>query len=57
LYIRITNQFPPMIHDLRRICERANIELTQEQIINLDSITRFNMNARYDDYKQEFYRP
>lgn len=56
LYIRITNQFPPMIHDLRRICEKANIELTQEQIIILDSITRFNLNARYDDFKQEFYR-
>lgn len=27
LYIRKMNQFPPMIHDLRRICEKADILL------------------------------
>ena len=44
-----------LIHDLRRICEKAGIELSEEKIINLDTITRFNINARYDDYKQSFY--
>ena len=55
LYIQKTNQFPPMIHDLRRICEKAGVQLTNEQIIQLDSISRFNLNTRYDDYKQAFY--
>ena len=55
LYIKKTENFPPLIHDLRRICEKAGIELSEEKIINLDTITRFNINARYDDYKQSFY--
>jgi hypothetical protein len=45
-----------MIHDLRRICELADIELDLSKQVLLDSITRFNINARYDDYKQTFYR-
>lgn len=55
LYFKKTNAFPPLIHDLRRICEKANIELDESQRITLDSITRFNIKARYDDYKQSFY--
>lgn len=55
LYIKKTDSFPPLIHDLRRICEKAGIELSEEKIINLDTITRFNINARYDDYKHSFY--
>ena len=50
------DQFPPMIHDLRRICEKADILLNSNQVVILDSITRFTLNARYDDYKQEFYK-
>jgi hypothetical protein len=45
-----------MIHDLRRLCEKAEIELDGSQQFLLDSISRFNINARYDDYKQSFYQ-
>ena len=37
LYIQKTNQFPPMIHDLRRISEKAGHTLNNEQVIVLDS--------------------
>lgn len=56
LFIKNTNEFPPLIHDLRRIAEKATIELNNDNLIILESITRFNINARYDDYKQSFYR-
>ena len=56
LYIKSKNDFPPMIHDLRRLCEKADIELDPSMQILLDSISRFNINARYDDYKQSFYQ-
>jgi HEPN domain-containing protein len=56
LYVKSKGEFPPMIHDLRRICEKAEIELDMPQQILLDSISRFNINARYDDYKQSFYQ-
>lgn len=55
LFLKRINGFPPLIHDLRRICEKAGIEPDQHQRIHLDSISRFNIRARYDDYKQSFY--
>jgi HEPN domain-containing protein len=55
LYVKKTNEIPPMIHDLRRIAEKAGIEVGETHRIALDSITRFNINARYDDYKETFY--
>lgn len=55
LYIKKKGEYPPLIHDLRRICEKAEIELDDTQKIILDTISRFNINARYDDYKQSFY--
>lgn len=56
LYVKRINEYPPLIHDLRRICEKIGIEIDDERRILLDSISRFNINARYDDYKQSFYR-
>ena len=55
LYVKSKGEFPPMIHDLRRICEKADVELDLSNHVLLDSISRFNINARYDDYKQSFY--
>ncbi len=46
----------PMIHNLLRIAEQAGINLNEEQQIVLSTITGFNLNARYDDYKQSFYQ-
>jgi HEPN domain-containing protein len=56
LFVKSKEDFPPMIHDLRRICEKAAIELDESQQILLDTISRFNINARYDDYKDSFYK-
>ena len=56
VYVKNKKKFPPMIHDLRRIHEKADISLSEEQIIIFDTISRFNINARYDDYKQAFYK-
>ena len=55
-FIKNIGEHPPYIHDLRRLAEKSNLSLTDEQIIQLDSITRFNISARYDDYKQSFYK-
>ena len=56
VYIKHKKKFPPLIHDLRRILEKTEIILTDEQIIIFDTISRFNINARYDDYKQKLYK-
>lgn len=55
LYVKKKQEHPILIHDLRRLAEKADIVLTDDQIIVLDSVSRFNINARYDDYKQSFY--
>ena len=55
-YIFKKNQFPPVTHDLRRIIEKTGVTLENDKIIILDSISQFNIKARYDDYKQSFYK-
>ena len=57
LYYKNMGEQPPLIHDLRRLAEKKqNLPLTEEQKICLDSISRFNIRVRYDDYKQSFYK-
>jgi HEPN domain-containing protein len=54
-YTKINKKHCPPIHNLYRIAELSNLELTEEYSDWLDVITSFNINARYDDYKREFY--
>ena len=56
VYLKKTSKYPPLIHDIRRILEKAGIGLSKEQITACDAITRFNIDARYDDYKLRFYK-
>jgi HEPN domain-containing protein len=56
LYIKTNTNYPPPIHDLRRLLIKSKIELSKEQILVYDTITRFNIKARYDDYKSNFYK-
>lgn len=55
LFVKKMKDYPPLIHDLRRILEKTGLELEPEKKLTLDAITRFNIKARYDDYKQSFY--
>ncbi len=54
--VQETKQHAPFTHDLRKLAKTANLVVDDEKTKWLDSITIFNLNARYDDYKQEFYR-
>jgi HEPN domain-containing protein len=56
LFVKNMDEHPPLIHDLRRIAEKMDLLLTEERQMQLDSISRFNIRARYDDYKQSFYK-
>lgn len=47
---------PPFMHDLVRLAEKGHLPLTEEQKDVLDTISTFNLRARYDDYRREFYR-
>lgn len=54
LFIKVNSEYPPMIHNLLRLAEKSNIMLTEERKIFLVSVTAFNINSRYDDYKRSF---
>lgn len=55
VYVKNKDSNIPRIHDLLRLAEKAEIELTEEKQDNLDIITTFNISARYPDYKKSFY--
>jgi len=54
-YVKKHRNHAPFTHNLYRLAELNEIELTDEYSDWLDKITSFNLNARYDDYKREFY--
>ena len=55
LYVNKKNKTAPFIHNLYRIAELSEIDMPDEYADWLDTITTFNINSRYDDYKREFY--
>jgi len=54
-YVHKNKKHAPFTHNLYRLAELNEFELTDEYSDWLDKITSFNLNARYDDYKKEFY--
>ena len=54
--VKRTKTHAPFTHDLRRLSKISEIDFNDEQKRILDTITTFNLNARYDDYKQDFYK-
>ena len=55
-YTKIHRDYPPMLHDLRRIGERAGIIFEDDKLIIIETISQFNIRARYDDYRRNFYK-
>lgn len=43
-------------HDLLRLARKVEMNLPDEFEEWLDEISTFNLNARYDNYKQDFYK-
>jgi HEPN domain-containing protein len=56
LYIKKKNAQPMFTHDLLRLAKKIGLELTETEINMMDTITTFNINARYDNYKYNFYK-
>ena len=54
LYVKTKNDYPPLIHNLLRLAEKCDLYITEEQKLFLITITAFNINTRYDDYKMSF---
>ncbi len=55
-YVKVHRKHAIHGHDLLRITSNLGLELDPVKEEWLDQITTFNLNARYDNYKQEFYK-
>ena len=55
-YVKVKHKHSPPIHNLLRIAEKSELLVTEEYADWLDTISLFNINARYDDFKREFYK-
>ncbi len=51
-----TLKHAPFTHDLTKLAILSGLKFTEEYLDWLDTITTFNMNARYDSYKEAFYK-
>ncbi|MGV8095239.1 MAG: HEPN domain-containing protein [Mangrovibacterium sp.] len=53
--VKAKNDHAPFTHDLTKLANLSGIEFSEKQLDWLDTITAFNLNARYGSYKQAFY--
>ncbi len=54
--VQATRKEAPKIHDLARLQELAEIEISREEKDLLYQVNEFNIRARYPDYKFSFYK-
>jgi HEPN domain-containing protein len=54
-FVKKNKNHAPYTHNLYRLAELCELEISEECAEWLFKITTFNINARYDDYKREFY--
>lgn len=55
LYIKLNDAPPPFVHDLVYLAGKCDIDVDKIEVEDLKEIGGFNINARYDDYKNNFY--
>jgi len=56
LVVKRTGQHALPIHNLTRLAAYAKLKLSQKRKGELKEITSFNLEARYNSYKREFYK-
>lgn len=55
-FVQVTGDFPPFSHNLLKLAKDAQLKLTEDKTLDLITITAFNLNMRYDDYKRSFQK-
>lgn len=55
-YVKNVEAVTPRIHELYKLALKCGLELSDEQKDALQYITLFNIEARYEEYKREFYK-
>lgn len=55
-YVKNQKKHALFTHDLLRLATNAGLNFNDEIEEWFDEISTFNINARYDNYKQDFYK-
>ncbi len=57
IYAKVNKEkpYPPKIHNLNILAEKCGLKLNAKQEKILFTCNSFNISARYEDYKNEFY--
>jgi HEPN domain-containing protein len=55
-FVKTTETHAPYTHDLRLLIKKSGLDMPSDMILYLDVITGFNINARYDSFKEDFYK-
>jgi HEPN domain-containing protein len=55
-YVSKNEDFPPFTHNLLQLALTSKLILSEDQKKFLSTVTAFNINARYDDYKMSFHQ-
>ncbi len=55
-YVKNQRKHALFTHDLLRLATNAGLKIDEDTEEWLDDISTFNINARYDNYKQDFYK-
>lgn len=56
IFVEKLNENPPYTHQLVQLAEKISMEMNEEQLENLETITDFNLEARYPDERFSFKR-
>ncbi len=57
IYVKTSNnKIPPKIHNLRKLAELSNLNLNEEQLLFLDYVNGFQLEARYAEFKNELFK-
>lgn len=56
IYIFKNHIAPPWTHDLLKLVHESNVDLPEKFKNDLREISRFNIQARYNDYKFSLYK-
>jgi HEPN domain-containing protein len=55
-YVKTVDSIAPRTHDLYKLAAKCGFEMTEEIMDGLQYVTLFNIEARYETYKREFYQ-
>ena len=55
-YVKKTGTHAPYSHDLRLLAKKCEIDFSDNIALQLDVITSFNINTRYDSFKEDFQK-